>query len=229
MTMNFNDTDLLRAKYQKNYANARANLLLATILTVASVIMVVVADYLFYFSALIPVIIAVTGREFQMMTNGSYTAADLGLTAEEYELMQTIDGNMILIVCLVIALLITAVYFLCWLLSKKRPAWMIVALVLYSVDTFFALPEILGNLAVDPMGAVLMLLFHAWMLYYLISGLIASSKLKKLPAAVEGEAVVIPETEGIPVAADYPEAAAAEETPAQPEEVPANTDGSEQN
>ena len=82
-------------------------------------------------------------------------------------------------IMLAIALLILGVYFLCWLFSKKHIAWLIVALALFIVDTvcLLALFLLSGNM----MSGWMDIFFHAWALYYLISGVVAYFKLKRIP------------------------------------------------
>lgn len=113
------------------------------------------------------------------------------------------DGMMDLIIGISLALIITTFYLVCWLLSKKHPVWMIVLTVAYVLDTVLVALDLPAYLAEgDVITAVFLLLYHAWVLYYLFSAMIAGNKLKKLPAPIEGEAVEIPvvETFAIPTA-----------------------------
>ena len=71
-----------------------------------------------------------------------------------------------------------AVYFVCWLLSKKHYAWMIVALVLFSMDT---LAMVALYVLVGDFSGILDVLIHAWVMFYLITGVINGYKLKKQP------------------------------------------------
>ena len=60
---------------------------------------------------------------------------------------------------------------------------MIAALVLFSIDS--ALMLLLGDFA----SSILDLVFHAWVIYYLVVGIISANKLKNMPEE-EPEAVV---------------------------------------
>ena len=77
---------------------------------------------------------------------------------------------------IVLGVVCIGLYFLCWLLSKKNPGWLIAATVLFAVDTvlLFVVYELEASIALD-------VIFHAWVLYYLISGVVAASKMKNQP------------------------------------------------
>ena len=82
------------------------------------------------------------------------------------------------------AVLVMAVYFLCWLLSKKRRGWLTAALVLFIIDTV-ALVVITFALYDSPMGKLVDFLLHIWAIVELVQGVRASKKLKALPPAEE--------------------------------------------
>ena len=135
------------------YDNSRANLLLMIIFTAVNVIFAVTGlDYMMLFTATIP-----------------YWFATLG-TIEEL--------SMLLLPGIVLAFLGIAVYFVCWLLSKKHYAWMIVALVLFSMDT---LAMVAIYVLVGDFSGIIDMLIHAWVMFYLITGVINGYKLKKQP------------------------------------------------
>lgn len=141
--------------------------------------------------------------------------ADLAAYQEET------DGNMEFMVGAVLSVIIAVFYLLCWLLSKKHPVWMIVLTVAYIIDTLIMIPDLFSYyLVYDTRGLIFLTLYHAWILYYLISGVIGGFKLKKLPAPaapIEGEAVEIsPEAETIAIPA--------EETAPTEESAPADSD-----
>lgn len=138
---------------KSKYDNARANLLLMVILTAVNVILAAAGtDYMMLFSATVP-----------------YLFATLG-TIEEL--------SSLLVPGIVLAFLGIAVYFVCWLLSKKHYAWMIVALVLFSIDT---LAMVALYVLVGDFSGILDMLIHAWVMFYLITGAINGYKLKKQP------------------------------------------------
>lgn len=78
----------------------------------------------------------------------------------------------------VIAVAVVVVYLVCWILSKKRTGWLIAAMVLFALDTLamFLVYEI-------GVGMLLDIVFHAYVLFYLISGTVAAVKLRTETAA----------------------------------------------
>ena len=104
--------------------------------------------------------------------------------------------SVVLIAAIVVAVLIVAAYAMCYLFSgKHRVGWLIAALVFFAFDTLGLL--FYYGIALD---SLMDILFHIWVLYYLIAGVTAHYKLKRMPA-----------DEPFPVApAASPEAAAAE-------------------
>ena len=136
---------------QTRVDNARSRLLMMLLLTAGNVALLLTGSTtMFLFSATIP-----------------YFAAILG-SFHEYTFLPVAGP--------VIAAALLALYFLCWLLSKKRPGWLIVALVLFFLDclclaAFYAMfPELL-----DVLNAVL----HLYILYYLFAGAKSGFELKK--------------------------------------------------
>ena len=93
-------------------------------------------------------------------------------------------GNIVFLQGLVIALVIVAVYLLCWLLSKKRAGWLTAALVLFIVDTV-ALVVITFALYDSPMGKLVDFLLHIWAIVELVLAVRGSRKLKELPPTEE--------------------------------------------
>jgi len=94
-----------------------------------------------------------------------------------------------------IAALLLGLYMLCWALSKKEPVWMTAALVLFAMDTavfllFFAVICLGGEFA---FGMLLEVAFQVWVLYYLITGVMAAKDMRDIPEEVPEEEV--PEVE----------------------------------
>lgn len=160
-----------RQNLQQQYNSARANLLVALIFTVVNIVLLFIeSDTMFLFSMSVPYFAAVYGYFFRLAQYSGLFAA-----------------------CVTVAAVVLVVYLLCWIFSKKHYNWMLVAMIMFIVDTitlagFYILAE-------DVTG-VLDALFHVWVLYYLIVGVIAGTKLKKLPAeepipqiATDGEPV----------------------------------------
>ena len=191
-----------RAAYELTYVKARSNLLLAACFT------------------LINVILALTGSNTYFLFSASmpYWAAIFGQV--DYEIYGILSY---LIVAGVIAVAITALYFLFYLMSKKHREWMDAAAVVFAVDCvgLIALNLYLGFDSSD----ILDYLFHVYVMYYLISGSISARKVAKMPPEepVSMEAgipqmVSEPAAEEIPADAVPAEEASAEEVA---EETPA--------
>ena len=160
---NYNVNDKNTREYQENlYRGSRYNLLVVLIFTVINLVMLLVGSgSYFLFSASIPYYLTVFGYMFDNYTVGTFT-----LTA------------------LVIAAAILTVYLVCWILSKKRSGWIIVALVLFAVDTL----AMLGMMFLSGTGIaawIMDIVFHAWVIISLSRGLVAASKLKTMPETTE--------------------------------------------
>ena len=158
-------SEMLAQKYQR----ARHNLLLIVVFTFINIILLVTnSNTYFLFSATIPYYLADLG----MFLCGKYP--------EDYywglEGMELLD-NSFLVVMLVIAAVIILLYLLSWIFCKKpRVGWMIFALVFFALDTLGMLW--LTGISSD---AIIDVVFHAWVIISLISGIISYFKLKKLP------------------------------------------------
>lgn len=143
----------LRNHLKATYTQARGNLLLMLVCTALNLLLLATGvEYMILFSATVP-----------------YLSMAFGLLAET---------GVLLIPGVLLSLAIVAVYFLCWLLSKKNPRWLMAALVLFIIDTVCLVAFYI--LAKDFTG-IMDVLFHAWVLYYLISGVRANKRLEKLP------------------------------------------------
>ena len=130
----------------RQVANGRYSLLLIVILTVVNLIMTILdTNTYFLFSASVPYYLVFVGMGIE---NGFVDGA--------WNVKGTLTYT-----GLVIALVIVAVYLLCWLLSKKRAGWLTVALVLFIVDTV-ALVVITFALYDSPMGKLVDFLLHIW-------------------------------------------------------------------
>lgn len=174
-----------RQALEMKYNSARANLLLLLAFTVINIILVLFgANTYFLFSASIPYSIVYLGAFFCGK-----------LPAEQYEGTELTEADFfpssVLVVMAVIAAVILALYFLCWLFSKQhKVGWLIFALVLFVLDTVMMF--LFSGISFD---SIFDILIHAWVLYYLIAGIHAHGKLKKLgeeepaaPLATEGNA-----------------------------------------
>lgn len=145
---------------EQKFASSRYNLLLVIALTALNLILYLTnSDSMLLFSATIPYVSFGIGSE--MLASGLGSVGDtLG----------------VVLICIAIGVL--ALYFVCWLLSKKHYGWMITALVIFSLDTLFLVAMYL--VAGDSSGIVDFAI-HIWVLYYLISGVRNGHKLKTLP------------------------------------------------
>lgn len=194
------------AKLNKQYAQARTNLIMMVIFTAVNVALFFMnASLYFPFSAFVPQLVTQLGD---------------GIYLETGEVLP-------LIIAMVISFVFLLLFLLCHLLSKKHGSWIVAALVLFSLDTlifgcffvFLMLDEFDASLLID-------VAFHAWVLYYLVQGVIAMKKLGKLPAAAAPEQplpVIMEDTGGtetaVDNAADGGEASSEEEAPGEAEKT----------
>ena len=144
----------------KQTAGARASLLAVLIFTVVNLAMLLLeTDRYFLFSASVPQYLTAFGMGF-----------DLGLGYWGFGPFTAI--------ALVVSAVVLVLYLLCWLLSKKRPGWLIAALVFFIIDTVLVVSLLLEILTEN----ILDLVIHAWVLFELIQGISANYKLEKMIA-----------------------------------------------
>ncbi len=160
----------------RKVATARHTLLLVIIFTVVNLGMILAdSGTYFLFSASVPYYLTVFGVAF----DSTETAMVIGTFA---------------ITALVISAIILALYFVCWLMAKKRPGlWYLVAAVLFALDTL----ALVGlGLVLNVLTELIMdLVIHAWVLYELFQAYSATKKLAAMPLPVvdtEGEVVEQP-------------------------------------
>lgn len=135
----------------KRYSSARADLLIMTALTVVNIVLLFTgSETIMLFSAIIPY----TAVASAYIYNGSY------------------------IFGFGIAILLIGLYFLCWFMSKKNYQWLIVATILFALDTLYMIP--FYDFSTDLASSVIDIAIHALVLYYLIAGIITGKKLKSL-------------------------------------------------
>jgi hypothetical protein len=152
-----------RAELRMKYDRCRSNLLLVLLFTVVNLFTVTFGNSYFLFSATFPVLFPATMAEIAADT--AYLA-EMGLTAD--------DTTALIVVGLVIGLIMTVPYLLCWIFSKKRPGWMVAALVFFSLDCLLLLTSLDLSMIAD-------ILIHGWVMFYLITGVIHGFKLKTMP------------------------------------------------
>ncbi len=153
----------LRGDLQAAYDRSRANLLLVLIFTVINLFTVTFANSYYLFSATLPAIFPATMAEIAADTE---YLATIGMTPE--------TATPLIIAGLVIGLILSVPYFLCWIFSKKRVGWMVAALVFFSIDCLLLLISFDLTMILD-------ILIHAVVMYYLITGVINGFKLKDMP------------------------------------------------
>ena len=151
---------------ERKYKNCRANLLMVVLFTVFNLVTYPFVSFYFPFAATIP-------------------CYEMHLTFQENPEV-AFEG---LLIPIVIGIILTVPYLLCWIFSKKRVGWMVAALVFFSLDCLLLLAMY------DLTSVIVDILFHAWVMFYLITGVKHGFKLKKMPedeplpefGAAEGE------------------------------------------
>ena len=165
-----------RVFYEQRYKTSRMNLLLVVVFTMVNLILLVTnSNVYFLFSAFIPNFIA----EIGMFVCGRFPKE---LYTEELADMVFLD-NTVFVILLIISVALTLLYLLAWYMSsKQRVGWLIFALAFFSLDT-------LGMLFINGISfdAAFDILFHAYVLYYLIIGVRAHYGLKRAKAEEEAE------------------------------------------
>ncbi|PKM63363.1 MAG: hypothetical protein CVU97_00035 [Firmicutes bacterium HGW-Firmicutes-21] len=142
-----------RDKAALAYKKARNNLLVMTILTVVNMVLMLT----------------------NLSINFSFSASTPQIVlAFSIFVFENLLGGII------ISVIIIGLFLLCWHMSKKNNGWLIAALVLFSIDTLILL---LFALDIADTSFLFEIAFHAWVLYYLITGVKAGAKLKNITEA----------------------------------------------
>lgn len=162
----------LKNHLEKHCASARNNVLLMAALTLLNVGLTLAGSELsFPFSAAIPQLCADLGMVLYVLGHPmAWVTAFAG-----------------------VAVLLPLVYVLGAFLSKKRGGWMIAILVLFSVDcaglAYWTTVDVINMLAagesVPWVSYAIQVLFHIWIMYYVVRGVVAHAKLRRLPAREE--------------------------------------------
>ena len=162
------------------YKTARMNLLAMVILTAFNLVMLVTkSDTYFLFSASVPYFLTL----FSMVWCGlhpEYVITDVAYL-----------DPVVFYCCLAISLVILGLYLAAFFLSKKSPGWLILALVMFLLDTGILL--LVSGL---DFSGLIDLVFHAWVIVYLCLGISAN---RKLAALAEEQPATAP-TENDPLA-----------------------------
>ena len=192
-----NTTDISpRQALENKYNISRSNLLAVIVFTLINILMAAFGSTSYFlFSASIP---------YYLVFLGSLMCGKFPIEDDEGAMTEAdfLDSSF-LIVMIVIAIIMTAFYGLFYFLSRKQKSgWLIVALVFFVIDTIGMF--YLWGFSID---MILDLLFHIWVIYYLVSGIIAANKLKNLPEEEPAPVTVDPLTD------DFPAAEVTEEQP----------------
>lgn len=172
------------------YRAARSNLLLLTFFSTVNIIMALTASPMYMlFSATVPYYIAAAGRSL----------------LEEYGSMRYIGA------VAAAAIILTIPYVIFWLLSKKHYGAMIAALVYFSLD---CAALVYVSVMLFDAGMIIDILFHAWILYYLIIGVKYGGQLKKHSSAE-------PFAEAVPPIGTFGTVDQAEDAGVEPQDSPA--------
>jgi hypothetical protein len=153
--------------YRENLVKgARTNLLVAVLFTVLNVVMLLArTNRYFLFSMTLPYYLTFFGYMFDFFRVSTYTYTGL-----------------------VLAVIPVLVALLCWFMSKKDNRWLWGGTAVFALDTVAMLAMIIWS--GDISGAVIDVIFHGWVLFTLIRGLIAVNSLRKPVPVMPWEAPV---------------------------------------
>ncbi len=153
------------------YETARRNLLLVVVFTVVNIVLLLLnANTYFLFSAYVPYTIAVFARFLcGMLPDEYYVGYDVEFFPES-----------VFYVVLAIAAVIVVFYLLCFIFSgKNRYGWLITALVLFALDTVVMVLNL--DFSAFDYHTIIDIVFHAWIIYILVSGVITGINIAKAP------------------------------------------------
>lgn len=161
----------IRHGLELKYTTARMNLLLVLLFTAINIVLLFTKQFIYFlFSATIPYYLVDIG----MFLCGFYPPeayVDGGYVGVEFW-----DSGFLITVTVIAAVLLLA-YLACFIFSRNmNGGWLIAALVLFSVDTagMFFLYGFATDMIVD-------IVFHAWVIYELVVGIIAYNRMKAVP------------------------------------------------
>jgi len=158
--------DDTRAQLEKKYNISRNNLLAVIAFTVINIVLALLdTDLFFLFSASIPMYLLYWDSWYSTIT-GILTFSPIGVTA---------------------AFISIAIYGVFWWLTLKYKAWIIAALVYFSIDVLVSVWMITFLIQGFELALLIEIAFMVWIMYYLITGTIAWSKLRDLQT--QGQAV----------------------------------------
>jgi hypothetical protein len=144
------------------FEKSRNNLLLVIAFTVINLVLIYFdANVNFLFSATIPQFVFNMGKYFVEQT----------------------DLNIFFIIGLIIAFLAVLSYFIFWLLARRTRVLILVALIFFCIDSLLLIYLVFINDEFN-FSVLMEIAFHAWILYYLITGVKAWSKLRGITTEV---------------------------------------------
>jgi len=140
------------------FARSRANLILMVAFTVVNLFLSIYgSDFYMLFSATLPTILYNAHRIFP-----GFVAADMG------------DFG------IVVAFAVIFFYCICWLLSKRHRVFIVFALIFFTIDTLIFMYIVFIWFGLSDARVFIELAFHAWVMFYLITGAIAWWKLREV-------------------------------------------------
>lgn len=168
---NQEQTNTKENNLETRYKNSIGNLLVVVIFSVINIgLLLAGTDTYFLFSAFIPYFIVDYGR------------AMCGMYPEEFYsdlLIEEFLDSSFLIVMVAIAAVIIIAYLVCWILAKKKKvAALFAALALFVADTMLMLfmMDFSSDIIID-------VVFHIWVVVYLITAIRTYYKIKNTPVA----------------------------------------------
>ena len=159
-----------REKLELSYNNARRDVLALVVLSLFNIILLLTnSNTYFLVSAYIPYMLVFYGMFF----TGKLPTEDYeyyyGVSADELNFF----NDAVFYILMAIAVIILALYFLCFLFSKNgKYGWLIAAAAIFTPDVLFV---IFGG------GDIVDIIFHIAILGIAIYGIVCGVKLKKLP------------------------------------------------
>ena len=145
----------------RRYHAGRSNLLLVVAFTAVNMVLALVGGNVYFlFSSYPPYLLTLFAQQFYYLTGDLAIAAGL----------------------LAAAVVLVLVYLLCWGLSKRRRGWMIVAAVLFAVDTAMLLVDMVAILQTS---LLVDMAFHVWVLVVLIRAAACGRQALSTPEPVQ--------------------------------------------
>ncbi|HCG36151.1 MAG TPA: hypothetical protein DER23_07395 [Clostridiales bacterium] len=175
-----------RAYFENQYKIARSNLLIMIVFTCISVLLLWFGNTYLLFSAYVPIVLSIIGSA---CVSDPASIVGEGYTEENLRLA----GSFGAILCIAIIVIFLVLFLFCWIFSKKRPGWMMTALILFVIDSLLMVWDMMGAFRAD---MILDIVFHVWIMYYFIIGTRAYWQLKKLPPDPESADLAAPSLAG---------------------------------